>query len=347
MAARHLLGGEHDDKLMGLNDDDELHGESGNDTLDGGAGNDTMIGWTGDDTFIVDSAGDVVDEAKNEGKDTIEVSFTYTLSDSVNVETLRTSNDAGTAAIDLTGNIIVNTLVGNAGANILDGKGGADIMSGLAGNDTYHVNHANDFVNELAGQGGDTVRATVNYQLEAGKEVEALTTTNNNGVDAINLTGNGTTQVIVGNAGVNVLQGLGGDDNLQGMAGNDTLTGGAGNDKFLFNTALNAATNVDTITDMTAGVDLIRLDDAIFAGIGAVGVLNADAFHIGAAAADAAGPHRLQQRDRPAVLRLQRQRCRRLDPLRQPRHWARAQQHGLRRRVMQAAPSCTHSHLLD
>ena len=59
------------------------------------------------------------------------------------------------------------------------------------------------------------------------------------------------------------------------------------NDKFLFNTALNAATNVDTITDMTAGVDIIRLDDAFFAGIGAVGVLNADAFHIGAAAADA------------------------------------------------------------
>ena len=58
-------------------------------------------------------------------------------------------------------------------------------------------------------------------------------------------------------------------------------------DKFLFNTALNAATNVDTITDMTAGVDIIRLDDAFFAGIGAVGVLNADAFHIGAAAADA------------------------------------------------------------
>ena len=103
----------------------------------------------------------------------------------------------------------------------------------------------------------------------------------------INLTGNGVTQIIVGNAGVNVLQGLGGDDYLQGMAGNDTLIGGTGNDKFLFNTALNAATNVDTIIDMTAGVDLIRLDDALFAGIGPVGVLNADAFHIGAAAADA------------------------------------------------------------
>ena len=56
------------------------------------------------------------------------------------------------------------------------------------------------------------MRATVNYQLTAGQEVEALTTTNNNGVDAINLTGNGIAQTIVGNAGANVLQGLGGDD---------------------------------------------------------------------------------------------------------------------------------------
>ena len=117
--------------------------------------------------------------------------------------------------------------------------------------------------------------------------MEALTTTNNNGVDAVDLTGNGIVQTIVGNAGANILQGLGGDDYLQGRAGNDTLIGGAGEDKFLFNTALNAATNVDTITDMTAGVDIIRLDDAFFAGIGPVGVLNADAFHIGAAAADA------------------------------------------------------------
>jgi len=41
------------------------------------------------------------------------------------------------------------------------------------------------------------------------------------------------------------------------------------------------------MTDMTAGADIIRLDDTHFAGIGPLGVLNADAFHIGAEAADA------------------------------------------------------------
>ena len=226
-------------------------------------------------------------EAVNAGSDIVKTGVSYKLAAGANVQTLRTTADAGTAAIDLTGNSIVNTLVGNAGANTLDGKGGADSMSGLGGNDMYYVDNALDAVIEAAGKGGDTVRTTVNYQLTAGQEIEALTTTNGNGIGGVNLTGNGVAQTIIGNAGINVLQGLGGDDYLQGRAGLDTLIGGAGSDKFLFNTALNAATNVDTITDMTAGVDIIRLDDAVFAGIGAVGVLNADAFHIGAAAADA------------------------------------------------------------
>ena len=117
--------------------------------------------------------------------------------------------------------------------------------------------------------------------------MEGLTAVNGASIAPQTLIGNDFTQVIVGNAGISVLRGLGGHDQLQGMAGHDTLTGGAGNDKFLFNTALNAATNVDNITDMAAGVDIIRLDDAVLAGIGAVGVLNADAFHVGAAAADA------------------------------------------------------------
>ena len=117
------------------------------------------------------------------------------------------------------------------------------------------------------------------------------------------------------------------------MAGNDTLTGGAGNDKFLFNTALNAATNVDTITDMTVVDDIIRLDDAFFAGIGPVGVLNADAFHIGAAAADAEDRIVYNSATGQLFFELERQRRRRLDPVRQPRDRAGAHQHRLPRGV--------------
>ncbi len=282
-----LYGGNNNDTLYGNDADDTLYGQGGSDTLDGGAGEDTMVGDFGNDTFIVDNADDVVDEDSFEGNDTVRASVDYDLATGVWVETLRTTNDAGLDAIDLNGNGAANTIYGNAGTNILDGEGGADSMYGLNGNDFFFVNNAGDNVYEAAGQGADTVRATVNYQLTAGQEIEALTTTDNNGVGAINLTGNSSAQTIVGNNGFNVLQGLGGDDYLQGRAGHDTLTGGTGDDRFLFNTTLNAGTNVDTITDMTPGDDLIRLDDAFFAGIGALGVLNADAFHIGAAAADA------------------------------------------------------------
>ena len=280
-----LLGGNQNDQLYGLNGVNSLNGEAGNDTLDGGAGADTMTGGTGSDTFIVNDAGDTVTEVASGGIDTVKAALSYTLS--AEVETLRTTTDAGTGAINLTGNGVNNYVVGNAGVNVLDGKGGVDTMQGLGGNDTYYVDSAGDAIFEAASAGGDTVRTTVDHQLTAGQEIEALTTTGNNGVGAINLTGNSNAQTIVGNAGFNTLQGQGGDDYLQGMAGHDTLTGGTGNDKFLFNTTLNAATNVDTITDMTVGADIIRLDDALFAGIGPVGVLNADAFHIGAAAADA------------------------------------------------------------
>ena len=44
---------------------------------------------------------------------------------------------AGTAAIDLIGNELVNTLLGNPGDNVLDGKGGNDGLIGIGGADTF------------------------------------------------------------------------------------------------------------------------------------------------------------------------------------------------------------------
>ena len=282
-----LYGGNHDDKLLGYNGNDVLIGENGNDTLDGHAGKDTMKGGLGNDTIYVDNARDLIEEISGQGADTIKTAINYTLVNGLSVETLRTANEAGTNAIKLTGNEIVNTLIGNAGHNTLNGRGEADTMRGVGGNDIYYVDNANDAVIEAVGKGADTVRATLTYQLDDGQEVEALTADNLASTSPQTLNGNEFTQTIVGNAGLSVLRGFAGDDNLQGMAGNDTLTGGAGKDKFLFNTTLDVVNNIDTIIDMTPGDDIIRLDDAFFAGIGAAGVLNADAFHIGTAAADA------------------------------------------------------------
>jgi Ca2+-binding RTX toxin-like protein len=191
-----------------------------------------------------------------------------------------------------------DVLNGNASDNILDGAFGIDVMSGGLGNDTYFVDNAGDLVIEAAGQGTDYIRASANYTLRAGQSVEALTTTRTAGTGALNLTGNELAQSIVGNNGVNTLSGLAGNDVLSGMGGadrlfggtgNDRLIGGAGADSFYFNTALNAATNVDTITDFMVVDDTMLLENTgagLFNSL-AVGTLTAAAYFAGAAAHDA------------------------------------------------------------
>ena len=63
-------------------------------------------------------------------------SVSYTLADGVLVETLATTNETGTAAINLTGNGINNAIIGNNGSNVLNGRGGSDGLDGRGGTDT-------------------------------------------------------------------------------------------------------------------------------------------------------------------------------------------------------------------
>jgi serralysin len=159
--------------------------------------------------------------------------------------------------------------------NSFDGGGGGDVLVGLGGDDLYFV-RSNDRVVEAAGGGSDRVLALASFALEAGSQVELLTTADNLGSAAINLTGNEFAQFLYGNAGAN---------RLDGKAGADVLTGLGGADLFAFTSAL-GSTNVDRITDFQAGIDKIALDHGLFAGLG-LGALNPNAFFAGGAAHDA------------------------------------------------------------
>ena len=234
---------------------------------DGGAGAaDTLIGLQGNDTYLVNNTGTIVTEAAAGGSDTITSSVTYSLSVGSEIEFLQTSSAAGTGAINFTGNILAQTITGNAGVNTLSdgGAGAADTLVGLAGNDVYVVNNTGTVITEAAASGSDTVQTSVNYVLAAGVEVETFTTTNGAGTGALNLTGNAFAQSITGNAGVNF---------IDGKDGNDVLAGGQGSDTFVFTTALNATTNLDTISDFgtTIGTndDQFQLATAIFTTLGA------------------------------------------------------------------------------
>jgi len=273
-----LWGGNGHDELLGNDDADTLRGEAGNDVLDGGAGLDTMAGGLDDDIYYVDHAYDVVNESAGQGIDEVRTSVSYTLTAGADVETLRTTNDNGTGFIQLIGNGSGNHIIGNNGANVLDGRGGTDQCEGRGGDDQYIVDNASDTITEAGGEGNDTAYATVSYTLNDGADVETLQTTAPGFMTAINLTGNDTGNVVRGNAGNNILNGGG---------GNDELTGYGGQDAFLFNTVLNAATNVDVITDFNVADDTIRLDDAIFSSSLGLGNISAGEFVIGAAALDA------------------------------------------------------------
>lgn len=207
-----------------------LVGNAGNNRLDGAGGADTMTGGAGNDTYAVDAVGDRVVEAAGGGTDTVLAAVSYALAAGQEIETLATTDPAGRTAIDLTGNALAQSLRGNAGANTLDGGGGADTLSGGGGDDRYGVDQAGDVVIEAAGDGYDTVHASVSYTLTAGQEIERLIANAASGTAPLSLTGNDLANRLDGNAGDNVLTGVGGNDKLVGGLGRDTLDGGVGDD---------------------------------------------------------------------------------------------------------------------
>jgi Ca2+-binding RTX toxin-like protein len=96
-----------------------------------------LRGFTGNDVYVVQNAGDVIIELANQGADEVRTSVSYTLAaTNADIETFRTTDDAGTAAINLTGNGVANLIFGNAANNQINGGGGADRIIGGRGTDT-------------------------------------------------------------------------------------------------------------------------------------------------------------------------------------------------------------------
>jgi Ca2+-binding RTX toxin-like protein len=287
--------------VNGLGGNDLLLGQGAADTLIGGLGADTMKGRGGNDVYLVDHAGDIVDETGGAGIDRVSSTVTFSLANPARaIGLVENLTLAGTAAIAGIGNGLNNVITGNAAANVLDGGAGNDVLRGLAGNDTlrglvgndtYILENGADVVVDTGGVDAATTTITRNMLAAGLSTVERMTVLSGNA----GVAGNNLNNVITGSTGANILSGGNGNDVVNGGAGSDelaggaeidTLTGGANNDFFVFNAPLNIA-NRDVITDFSAALDTIRLENAVMTKVGPAGLLKSAAFFAGTAAHDA------------------------------------------------------------
>lgn len=165
-----------------------------NNTLLGNSGNNVLMGGTGIDTVYA-GAGD---------------------------DTLYGNVVNGTTNTEL------DVLYAEAGNDTLYGDGNGVLYGGV-GNDIYYINGVNNHVQEMPGEGIDTVRSYVSFGAGGSPDLQ-----NSNGspdIEVIELMGTAhisaygttTSETLLGNSGNNVLNGRGGHDLLNGGAGNDTL----------------------------------------------------------------------------------------------------------------------------
>ncbi|AEG08380.1 calcium-binding protein [Sinorhizobium meliloti] len=258
------------DAMVGSSADDIFMGLGGRDTINGGAGVDTVRY----DRDVAQGASKGVSVNLTTGVAIDSFGSQDTLS---SIENVRATNFKDT----IVGNSDSNFLRAFAGADTLDGKAGADRMRGGAGDDTYYVDNAGDIVDESLdnGAGIDMVRSSVSFDLANSTAVKgSVERLALQGSGAINGSGNALSNGLTGNGAANTLNGAAGNDFINGGLGNDTLIGSTGLDTFIFSSALNAASNVDTISDFVVADDVMWIDNAVFAGVVGTGALTAAQF---------------------------------------------------------------------
>ena len=249
----NAIGGSGADIMRGNQADNTLSGGHGSDTIYGGSGGDTIYGGVssvdlneiGADMLYGENGDDFI--YGNGGSDTIigGLGADFLIGG--------TGNDfiVGGLSITDTTDLADDFIRGGDGNDTIYGNGGADTVLGGTGLDTV-----------FGGEGDDILYGGVR------QDVADLADTIYGGNGNDDIRGNFGDDMLYGEAGNDIIIGGNGQDTIFGGFGNDTLRGGEGSDIFVFNTALNASTNVDTILSFSTG-DSIWLSRTVFGGLGA------------------------------------------------------------------------------
>lgn len=196
----NVIGSRFGDQISGNEFANRLRGEAGDDVFKGSVGNDQYIGGDGLDTLDLSSDATAATVRLDSGS----VSRTST-----------NERDSLTS---------VERVIGTQFNDTFTSSRLGSIMVGNRGDDTYFVRNAADQIRESVSGGLDTVISGQSFALEAGQEIEQLTSDNVTGTTVLNFVGNEFGQTIVGNNGDNRLDGAGGADALIGNGGVDTAT---------------------------------------------------------------------------------------------------------------------------
>jgi Ca2+-binding RTX toxin-like protein len=188
--------------------DDTIFGGGGRDFAAGVGGNDVFFGGAGWDVFLGGAGNDV--------------------------------GFGGIGFDRLDGGAGHDSLEGNEGDDTLDGGTGADVMSGGAGWDVFHVDNADDRVEDVDDdpsdyRGSGEVHTSVSVYFGRGHGFFSIRETSISdlyltGSEDLFAAGNRLRNTMYGNSGDNEMSGVGGSDVLHGGAGADFLTGGDGAD---------------------------------------------------------------------------------------------------------------------
>lgn len=146
-----------------------------------------MAGGGGDDVYLVDTSGDVVTEAPDDGQDRIVARVSIPVLPN-NVEDVLLDS---WKALDASGNDLGNEIAGNPNSNNLEGGGGDDVLNGGPGDDVLDGGAGNDILTGGSGRDvflldankgddiildfgkGDTLQVAMNTGLAFAKDVVA------------------------------------------------------------------------------------------------------------------------------------------------------------------------------